>query len=156
MNVLANPKGSARRRDLNFWRLEQFTQMFWSKGVVDNFSKPSKNIIPMCPYIRISSHSQCARLPMSGNNNVIIPHKSPTPIKPTHAIKSHGACCSSNQWDPHELNKIAVVFNTHNTIMLRINLWCQGFNHKLVLMNNDADWQLDISIHMQHKCKFRN
>jgi hypothetical protein len=28
MNVLANPKGSARRWNLNFWRLEQFYTNF--------------------------------------------------------------------------------------------------------------------------------
>jgi hypothetical protein len=28
MNVFANPKGSARRWNLNFWGLEQFSQIF--------------------------------------------------------------------------------------------------------------------------------
>jgi hypothetical protein len=28
MNVLANPKGSVGRWNKNFWRLEQFTQIF--------------------------------------------------------------------------------------------------------------------------------
>ena len=41
MNVLANPKGSVGRRNLNFWRLEQFYTNFLSKGVVDTYSKPS-------------------------------------------------------------------------------------------------------------------
>jgi hypothetical protein len=40
MNVLANPKGSVGRWNLNFWRLEQFHTKIWSKGVVDTFSKP--------------------------------------------------------------------------------------------------------------------
>jgi hypothetical protein len=40
MNVLANPKGSARRWNLNFWRVKQFYTNFWSKGVVDIYSKP--------------------------------------------------------------------------------------------------------------------
>jgi hypothetical protein len=39
MNVLANPKGSVGRWNLNFWRLEQFYTNFWSKGVVDTYSK---------------------------------------------------------------------------------------------------------------------
>jgi hypothetical protein len=40
MNVLANPKGSVGRWNLNFWRLEQFYTIFGSKGVVDTYSKP--------------------------------------------------------------------------------------------------------------------
>jgi hypothetical protein len=38
MNVLANPKGSVGRWNLNFWRLEQFYTNFGSKGVVDTYS----------------------------------------------------------------------------------------------------------------------
>ena len=30
MNVLANPKGSVGRWNMNFWRLEQFYTIFWS------------------------------------------------------------------------------------------------------------------------------
>jgi hypothetical protein len=40
MNVLANPKGSDERWNLNFWRLEQFYTNFKSKGVEDTYSKP--------------------------------------------------------------------------------------------------------------------
>jgi hypothetical protein len=40
MNVLVNPKGSVGRWNLNFWRLEQFYTNFWSKDVVDTYSKP--------------------------------------------------------------------------------------------------------------------
>ena len=40
MNVLANPKGSVGLWNLNFWKLEQFYTNFWSKGVVDTYSKP--------------------------------------------------------------------------------------------------------------------
>jgi hypothetical protein len=40
MNVLANPKGSVGRWNLNFWRFEQFYTNFGSKGVVDTYSKP--------------------------------------------------------------------------------------------------------------------
>jgi hypothetical protein len=40
MNVLANPKGSVGRWNLNFWRLEQFYTNFGSKSVVDTYSKP--------------------------------------------------------------------------------------------------------------------
>jgi hypothetical protein len=40
MDVLANPKGSVGRWNLNFWRLEQFYTIFWSKGVIDTHSKP--------------------------------------------------------------------------------------------------------------------
>jgi hypothetical protein len=39
MNVLANPKGSVGRWNMNFWRLEQFYTNFRSKGVVDTYSK---------------------------------------------------------------------------------------------------------------------
>jgi hypothetical protein len=35
MNVLANPKGSVGRLNLNFWGLEQFYTKKLSKGVVD-------------------------------------------------------------------------------------------------------------------------
>jgi hypothetical protein len=40
MNVLANPKGSVGRWNLNFWRLQQFCTKFWSKGVADTYSWP--------------------------------------------------------------------------------------------------------------------
>jgi hypothetical protein len=40
MNVLANPKGSVGRWNLNFWRLEQFYTNFLSNGVVGTYSKP--------------------------------------------------------------------------------------------------------------------
>jgi len=40
VNVLANLKGSVGRWNLNVWRLEQFYTKFWSKGVVDTYSKP--------------------------------------------------------------------------------------------------------------------
>jgi hypothetical protein len=40
MNMLANPKGSVGRWNLNIWRLEQFYTNFKSKGVVDTYSKP--------------------------------------------------------------------------------------------------------------------
>ena len=40
MNVSANPKESARRWNLNFWRLEQFSANFRSKRVVDTSFKP--------------------------------------------------------------------------------------------------------------------
>jgi hypothetical protein len=39
MNVLANPKGSVGRWNMNFWRLEQFYTNFRSKGVVDTYSE---------------------------------------------------------------------------------------------------------------------
>jgi hypothetical protein len=38
MNVLANPKGSVGRWNLNFWRLEQFHTNFGSKGAIDTYS----------------------------------------------------------------------------------------------------------------------
>jgi hypothetical protein len=40
MIVLTNQKGSIGRWNLNFWKLEQFYTIFWSKGVVDTYSKP--------------------------------------------------------------------------------------------------------------------
>jgi hypothetical protein len=40
MTVSTDPKGSAGRWNLNFWRLEQFYTNFLSKGVVDTYSKP--------------------------------------------------------------------------------------------------------------------
>jgi hypothetical protein len=38
MNVLANPKGSVGRWNLNFRRLEQFHTNFGSKGAIDTYS----------------------------------------------------------------------------------------------------------------------
>ena len=39
MNVFANPKESVGCWNLNFWRREQFYTNFWSKDVVDTYSK---------------------------------------------------------------------------------------------------------------------
>jgi hypothetical protein len=54
MNVLASPKGSVGRWNLNFWRLEQFYTNFWKFHLVTppNYQKLS-SFIPKTAHVKL-------------------------------------------------------------------------------------------------------